>query len=96
MTFHFQHQCIFSICKFFGVKVTLLHADTQKSSRESFCDDLVEIITVFCSRIHGQRSHANRLRRQTNSQCSTLINNLALKQARSEADWPGTRFFGLV
>ena len=73
----FGSELIFTICKHFGVKVTILHADTQKTSRESFCDDLVEIITVFCSRIYGQRSHANRIRNQTKQQCSTLINNQA-------------------
>ena len=73
----FGADLIFSICKYFGVKVTVLHAEAQKSSRESFCDDLVEIITVFCSRIYGQRSHANRLRQKSKSPCSTLINNNA-------------------
>ena len=73
----FGSELIFSICKHFGVKVTLLHTETQKTSREGFCDDLVEIITVFCSRIYGQRSHANRVRNQTKSECSTLLNKCA-------------------
>ena len=69
----FGSEIIFMICRFFGVKVTILHAEEPKDSKERFCSDVIEIITVFCSRIYGQRSHQNRKR----SKCSTSIKNLA-------------------
>jgi len=61
------------ICRFFGVKVTILHAEEPKDSKERFCSDVIEIITVFCSRIYGERSHQNRVR----AKCSTSSNKMA-------------------
>ena len=50
----FGSEIIFRVCRFFQVKVTILAAETEtpKDSKER-----------FCSRIYGERSHANRKRR---------------------------------
>jgi predicted site-specific integrase-resolvase len=66
----FGSEIIFSICSFMHVKLTVLNDTPDKPPMESFCTDLVEIMTVFCSKIYGHRSHQNR-------KCSTLIKNNA-------------------
>lgn len=43
-----------------GTEVLILKQDEQVDPQQRFCQDLVEIMTVFCSKIYGQRSHANR------------------------------------
>jgi len=63
----FGSEIIFQICQFFGVKITILQDTPDKPPMETFCTDLVEIMTVFCSKIYGHRSHQNR-------KCSTLSN----------------------
>ena len=66
----FGSEIIFQICQFMGVKITILKDEDKKPAMEQFCTDLVEIMTVFCSKIYGQRSHRNR-------KCSTLSANTA-------------------
>jgi predicted site-specific integrase-resolvase len=65
----FGSEIVFQICGFFGVKITILQDEPAKPVMEQFCTDLVEIMTVFCSKIYGHRSHNNR-------KCSTLSSNL--------------------
>jgi predicted site-specific integrase-resolvase len=66
----FGSEVIFQICRFFGVKITILKDGPDKPVMEQFCTDLVEIMTVFCSKIYGHRSHKNR-------KCSSLSNKPA-------------------
>ena len=58
----FGSEIIFQICQFCGVKITILNDAPEKPHMEQFCTDLVEIMTVFCSKIYGHRSHQNRKR----------------------------------
>jgi putative resolvase len=62
----FGSEIIFQICQHFGVKITILDQCDDRPPMEKFCRDLVEIMTVFCSKIYGHRSHENR-RRSTSS-----------------------------
>ena len=64
----FGSEIIFQICQHLGVKITILQDTPDKPHMEQFCTDLVEIMTVFCSKIYGHRSHQNR-------KCSTLSKN---------------------
>jgi putative resolvase len=64
----FGSEIIFQICSFFGVQITILQDAPDKPHMEQFCTDLVESMTVFCSKIYGHRSHQN-------SKCSTLSKN---------------------
>jgi predicted site-specific integrase-resolvase len=66
----FGSEIIFQICQFLGVQITLLRDEPDKPPMEQFCTDLVEIMTVFCSKIYGHRSHQNR-------KCSSLSKNTA-------------------
>src|SRR5208282_6853385 len=43
-------------------QITILNDAPEKPHMEQFCTDLVEIMTVFCSKIYGHRSHRNRKR----------------------------------
>ncbi len=56
----FGSEIVFQICRFFGVKITILQDEPDKPAMEQFCTDLGEIMTVFCSKIYGHRSHKNR------------------------------------
>jgi len=49
----FGSEIIFDLCKHFGVKVTILE------KREDL-GDVIELMTVFSSRLYGKRSHLNR------------------------------------
>ena len=66
----FGSEIIFQICAFMNIKITVLSEVEEKPPMEQFCTDLVEIMTVFCSKIYGHRSHQNR-------KCSTLSKNSA-------------------
>ena len=61
----FGSEIIFQICQHFGVKITILDQSADLPPMEKFCRDLLEIMTVFCSKIYGHRSHQHR-------KCSTL------------------------
>lgn len=56
----FGSEIVFFICKQLGVKITILYEEEAIEPTQRFCQDLVEIMTVFCSKIYGQRSHKNR------------------------------------
>ena len=56
----FGSEIIFHLCKHFGVKVTILYETEVKEPMEQFCLDVIEIITVFSSKIYGLRAHSNR------------------------------------
>jgi predicted site-specific integrase-resolvase len=56
----FGSEIIFFLCQHFGVKVTILYETEVKEPMEQFCLDVIEIITVFSSKIYGLRAHSNR------------------------------------
>ena len=56
----FGSEIIFHICRAFQVKITILYEETILEPSQRFCQDLVEIMTVFCSKIYGARAHKNR------------------------------------
>jgi excisionase family DNA binding protein len=56
----FGSEIIFFLCQHFGVKVTILYETEVKEPMEQFCLDVIEIITVFSSKIYRPRAHSNR------------------------------------
>ena len=65
----FGSEIIFIICKFMNVQVTILEPSPATSPIEQLCLDMVEIMTVFSSKIYGMRSHTNtRVIKQTIAQ----------------------------
>ena len=55
----FGSELLFQICEFFGVEVVVLDATTGISREQQLTEDLVEILTVFSSRLYGSRSRKN-------------------------------------
>lgn len=55
----FGAELIFSICRLRGVEVVILDAQPDATSEQQLASDLVEIITVFSSRLYGARSRKN-------------------------------------
>jgi predicted site-specific integrase-resolvase len=55
----FGSELIFLICKFFGIRVHIIHEDKDLTDEQLLAFDVLEIITVFSARLYGKRSHKN-------------------------------------
>ena len=55
----FGSELLFQICRSFGVEVVVLDATADVSREQQLTEDLVEILTVFSSRLYGSRSRKN-------------------------------------
>ena len=53
-------EIIFELCKHFGVKVTILEQRDDLKFEEELAADVIELMTVFSSRLYGKSSHLNR------------------------------------
>lgn len=58
----FGSPLLFKICEFHGTEVIVLSDQTEKTFEEALVGDVLEVMTVFCAKVYGRRSHANRLR----------------------------------
>ena len=56
----FGSELIFIICKFFGIKVHIIHEEKSLTDEQTLAFDVLEIITVFSARLYGKRSHINK------------------------------------
>ena len=56
----FGSPLIFKICEIFGARVVVLDESKDKNFEEELVGDVIELMTVFCSKIYGKRSHSNR------------------------------------
>ena len=68
----FGADLVFLVCRHLGVKITILEPSPAKNLMEQLATDLVEIVTVFSSRLYGMRSHQNRKSRNAQV-CSTTM-----------------------
>jgi len=59
----FGSQLLFNICEYFEVRVLILHEQEEEDFEKQLATDLIEIITVFTSRVYGRRAQENRRRR---------------------------------
>jgi putative resolvase len=55
----FGAELLFRVCAFFNVEVIVLDADPAVPAAQRLTEDLVEILTVFSSRLYGARSRKN-------------------------------------
>ncbi|HKR40419.1 MAG TPA: hypothetical protein VJU59_12195 [Paraburkholderia sp.] len=55
----FGGELLFRVCEFFQVEVIVLDAVPDASREHQLTEDLVEILTVFSSRLYGVRSRKN-------------------------------------
>ena len=56
----FGSELIFLICKFFGIRVHIIHEDKNLTDEQLLAFDVLEIITVFSARLYGKRFHTNK------------------------------------
>lgn len=55
----FGSEIIFDLCEIFGIEVVIINSPVQTTFEEELANDVIEIITVFSSRLYGSRSHKN-------------------------------------
>jgi predicted site-specific integrase-resolvase len=56
----FGSELIFKLCKHFGVHVVILNQQNAQNIEETLSQDVIELMTVFCARLYGSRSHKNK------------------------------------
>ena len=56
----FGSELVFSLCEHFGVEITILNKTETSNFEEDLVQDVLEIITVFSSRLYGARSRKNK------------------------------------
>ena len=59
----FGSQLLFNICEFCQVEVVVLDDHVEADFDKKLACDLIEIITVFTSRVYGKRAQDHRKRR---------------------------------
>jgi len=69
----FGSEIIFLICRTFHIRVTILEESPAKTHMEQLAADLVEIITVFSSKLYGMRSHINRKKKKDDQLCAISL-----------------------
>jgi excisionase family DNA binding protein len=58
----FGADLVFDLCRHFGVEVIVLESRPDQSFEMELAADVIELMTVFSSRLYGRRSHQNRKR----------------------------------
>jgi len=53
----FGFQLIETICQFFGTQIEVLDKSENDDFEVALAKDVLEIVTVFSSRLYGRRSH---------------------------------------
>jgi predicted site-specific integrase-resolvase len=56
----FGSEIIFSLCKHFGVEIIILEESMQSSFEQELAADVIELMTVFSSKLYGRRAHQNK------------------------------------
>jgi putative resolvase len=56
----FGSPLIFRLCHFFGTEVVVLHEKQNATFEQELVADVIEIMTVFTSKLYGRRSHQSR------------------------------------
>lgn len=56
----FGAEIIFRICELKGIEIVIINKGEQPSFEEELTRDVVEIMTVFCAKLYGRRSHKSK------------------------------------
>lgn len=56
----FGSPLLFRLCEFFGTEVIILDQHDDLSFEEQLVTDVLEIMTVFTSKVYGKRAHKNK------------------------------------
>ena len=62
----FGSELIVSICKCLDVEVVILEEAMKNTVEQELAADVIEIMTVFSSKLYGKPSHQNRIKRLVN------------------------------
>ena len=57
----FGSELVFTLCQYFNVDVIILEEKTL-SFEETLTCDVIELMTVFCAKLYGKRSHKNKVK----------------------------------
>ena len=57
----FGSEIVFKLCKKFNVQIIILN-ETTLDFRNRLCDNVIELMTVFCAKLYGKRSHKNKVK----------------------------------
>jgi predicted site-specific integrase-resolvase len=63
----FGSQLLFTICEFCDIAIIVLDERQEVSFEQQLSQDLIELITVFTSRLYGRRAQDNRRRREADA-----------------------------
>ena len=56
----FGAEIVFRICELKGIEVVIINKGEQPSFEEELTRDVMEIMTVFCAKLYGRRSHKSK------------------------------------
>lgn len=56
----FGSEIIFHLCDLFNINVIIVEDTSTLSFEETLASDVIEIMTVFCAKLYGRRSHKNK------------------------------------
>ncbi len=56
----FGADLIFRICELKGIEIVIINKGEPPSFEEELTDDVMEIMTVFCAKLYGRRSHKSK------------------------------------
>ena len=56
----FESELIFTLCVFKRFTVKILEDSKERSFEEELSSDVIELMTVFCAKLYGKRSHKNK------------------------------------
>ena len=56
----FGAEIVFRICELKGIEVVIINKGEQPTFEEELTQDVLEIMTVFCAKLYGRRSHKSK------------------------------------
>jgi putative resolvase len=56
----FGSEILFKLCDFYHIKVIILNNEV-KDFNQDLTESVIEIMTVFCAKLYGKRSHKNKI-----------------------------------
>ena len=56
----FGAEIVFRICELQGIEVVIINKGEQPTFEEELTRDVMEIMTVFCAKLYGRRSHKSK------------------------------------
>ena len=58
----FGSELVFALCHYFNVEMIIIE-EQSLSFEETLTCDVIELMTVFCAKLYGKRSHKNKAKR---------------------------------